>query len=166
MAAGESFEQFYEMTRHRVVTVLYALSGNMADAQDAAQEAYSRAWLRWDTLASYDDPEAWVRTVGHRLVLNRFRKVRNGIRAYRRHGPPEAARPPSEDVVALVAALRQLPADQRMAIVLHHLVDLPVAEVATQTQTSVNTVKTRLARGRRALAAILGSPLQEEVSHA
>ena len=140
--------------------------GDLAEAQDAAQEAYVRAWQRWDRISSYDDPEAWVRTVGHRLLLNRWRKIRNGLTAYRRHGHAPAVAAPSENTVALVTALRRLPADQRQAIVLHHLADLSVAEIAAQTGTPTGTVKARLARGRKTLAALLDTTLPEEVSNA
>jgi RNA polymerase sigma-70 factor (ECF subfamily) len=58
----------------------------------------------------------------------------------------------SPDHVALVAALQRLPRDVRTTIVLHHIADLPVAEVARTLGCSVEAVKTRLVRGRRALA--------------
>jgi RNA polymerase sigma-70 factor (ECF subfamily) len=160
------FDEFYQATRHRLVTFLYAMSGDRADAQDAAQEAYVRAWQRWSTISAYDDPEAWLRTVGYRLCVNRWRKARNRMTAYRRHGAPPAAGPPGEDTVALVTALKRLPFPERQAITLHHLLDLPVAEVAAQTGEPVNTVKTRLARGRRALAGLLGDEPTEEYAHA
>jgi RNA polymerase sigma-70 factor (sigma-E family) len=164
--ADDGFEEFYKTTRHRVVTVLYALDGNLTEAQDAAQEAYVRAWQRWQQISGYRDPEAWVRTVGYRLLINRWRKVRNGFAAYRRHGPEPALGPPSENTVALVVALRRLPEEQRRAVVLHHLADLSVAEIAVQTDTPAGTVKARLARGRRALAGLLDTTLPEEVSNA
>ena len=113
MARDNDFEDFYQSTRHRVVTVLYALSGNMADAQDATQEAYARAWQQWSKVGGYASPEAWVRTVARRIQLNRWRKIRNGLRAHRRHGVEPAVEPPSENTTALVAALRQLPVEQR-----------------------------------------------------
>jgi len=160
------FELFYRDTRHRVVTFLYATGGDLGEAQDAAQEAYARAWQRWGRLASYGDPEAWVRTVGYRLLINHWRKVRNGLIAYRRHGLPAHADPPSDELLALVAALRRLPAEQRRAIVLFHLVDLSVGAIADQTGVPVNTVKSHLARGRRALAQELGSGFAEEVTNA
>ena len=58
-----------------------------------------------------------------------------------------------------MAALRRLPLAQREAIALHYLADLPVAEVASSLGVPVGTVKTRLSRGRAALAVLLsGSP--------
>lgn len=63
--------------------------------------------------------------------------------------------------MALVAALRQLPAPQRQAIVLHHLLDVPIAQIATETGVAAGTLKARLARGRTALATILATEAQE-----
>jgi len=57
--------------------------------------------------------------------------------------------------MALMAAMRRLPAAQREAIALHYLADLPINEVATATGVPVGTVKARLSRGRAALAVLL-----------
>jgi RNA polymerase sigma-70 factor (sigma-E family) len=166
VAGDDGFDDFYQGTRQRVVTFLYAMSGDRADAQDAAQEAYVRAWQRWSTISAYDDPEAWVRRVGYRLCLNRWRKATNRLAAYRRHGADPVTAPPSEDSVALVTALKRLPVPDREAVVLHHLLDLSVADVSAQTGVPVNTIKTRLVRGRRALASLLGRDLTGEHTHA
>jgi RNA polymerase sigma-70 factor (sigma-E family) len=155
VADHSGFDEFYNGTRHRLVTYLYAMTGDRAEAQDAAQEAYVRAWQRWSAVSAYDNPEAWLRTVAYRLCANHWRKAKNRIKAHVRHGVPADMPPPHPDTVALIAALKQLSAGERQAITLHHLMDLPVAEVAAQTGVPVNTVKTRLARGRRALAGML-----------
>jgi RNA polymerase sigma-70 factor, ECF subfamily len=70
--------------------------------------------------------------------------------------------------VALVQALGELPEAQRRAIVLHHMCDLPVAEVAAEVGAPVGTVKARLSRGRAALMSLLGEEpdLAEGASHA
>jgi RNA polymerase sigma-70 factor (ECF subfamily) len=162
----DSFDEFYRASQQRVGAFLYAMCGDRAEAQDAAQEAYARAWQRWTNVRDYDDPEAWVRTVGYRLLINRWRKARNRLSAHSRQGPGRDADPPGDDVVTLTAALRRLPVDQRNAIALHHLLDLSVADVARQTGVPENTVKARLARGRRALAALLGEDLTEEATRA
>jgi RNA polymerase sigma-70 factor (sigma-E family) len=166
LADDDGFEEFYRGTRQRVMTFLYAMCGDRAEAQDAAQEAYVRAWQRWSAIAGYDDPEAWVRTVGYRLCASRWRKARNVLVAHRRHGAGPPGEPPSEDTVALVRALRQLPAADREVVVLHHLLDLTVAEVAARTGVPTGTVKARLVRGRRRLAGLLGSDLTGEYTHA
>lgn len=166
MEEPASFDEFYRATRRRLVAFLYALSSDLADAHDVAQEAYTRAWQRWHTVGAYGDPEAWVRTVAYRLQLNRWRKARNRLVAYRRRGADPPVAPPSDDTLAVVRALRQLPSDQRLAIVLFHLLDLPVSEVADETGASISAVKARLARGRNNLSKLLDSRLPEEANHA
>src|ERR687893_804613 len=53
--------------------------------------------------------------------------------------------------------------DQRRAIVLHHLCDLSLADIAVETNVAVGTVKARLSRGRTALAALLRDEPEEQV---
>ena len=66
-----------------------------------------------------------------------------------------------------MAALDRLPADQRRALVLHHLCDLSVAQVATEVGAPVGTVKARLSRGRTALQHLLSAnEMDEGASHA
>jgi RNA polymerase sigma-70 factor (sigma-E family) len=160
------FDEFYRATWHRVITFLYAVSGDLSEAQDAAQEAYVRTWQRWSTVSRYDDPEAWVRTVGYRMTVDRWRKARNRVRAHRRHGEAAPVAPPSDDAVALAAALRDLPDRQRQVVALHHLLDLSVIDVAEQVGMSASTVKALLVRGRQALAEKLGTDFPTEVANA
>jgi RNA polymerase sigma-70 factor (sigma-E family) len=159
---AEGFDEFYRGTRQRLLTYLYAAGGDLTDAQDAAQEAYARAWQHWADVGRYGDPEAWVRTVGWRILANRWRKLRGQFVAYRRYGVAATTPAPTEDTAALVAALRRLPADQRLAIVLHHIAGVPVEQVAEQTGVPVGTVKARLSRGRRSLALLLATKTTED----
>jgi RNA polymerase sigma-70 factor (ECF subfamily) len=61
----------------------------------------------------------------------------------------------SPDLIDLRDALAALPLGQRQVIVLHHLVGLPVEEVACELRLATGTVKSRLARGRAAMASTL-----------
>jgi len=147
-----SFDAFYSSSVRRVIGQLYAMTGSRAEAEDCVQEAYARAWQRWDKVSDYGDPEAWVRTVAYRISISTWRKAVNMRAAHRRHGVPGDLRGISPDYVAIIAALRKISARQRQAIVLHHLVGLSVEEIATEIGAPVGTVKARLARGRQALA--------------
>jgi RNA polymerase sigma factor (sigma-70 family) len=99
-----------------------------------------------------EGPEAWVRRVALNLAAERARRLRRQTRALLRLGPPPQVPAASAEALALLEALRTLPMRQRQAIVLHHLVDLPVQEVARMLGVRPGTVKSLLARGRRALA--------------
>ena len=106
---------------------------------------------RWSTLRAYEDPEAWVRTVAYRVAVSSWRKTVNRFAAHRRHGVSAVPELGPEHVM-LVQAMRKLSADQRRALVLHHLVGLPVEDVAREMGVAVGTVKSRLSRGRQVLA--------------
>jgi RNA polymerase sigma-70 factor (ECF subfamily) len=164
MAGSDSadFDAFYIATVRRVVLYLYAACGDRSDAQDIAQEAFARAWQHWSRVAGYDDPEAWVRTVAWRLMINRWRGLRRRLAARARVGPPaEATGSPSPDRVAIIDALLRLPKPQRQVVALHYLLDMPVNEIAASTGTPAGTVKARLSRARTTLARLLDEHDQE-----
>ena len=85
----DGFDEFYRGSRQRLLGFVYVLTGDLAEAQDAVQEAYIRAWQRWSTVSGYDDPEAWVRVVASRIAVSRWRSLRSRARAYLRHGATE-----------------------------------------------------------------------------
>ena len=149
------FTAFYDDTWGGTVACAYAASGDLSAAEDLAQEAYVRAWARWSTIRDYDDPAGWVRRVATRLAVSRWRRSRVAQTFLSRSRPPEAVAGPSDTTVALVRALSQIPEAQRRAIVLHHLAGLSVGEIAALEHCPTGTVKTRLARGRGALASHL-----------
>jgi RNA polymerase sigma-70 factor (ECF subfamily) len=161
MSDAESFDRFYRDTHQRVLTFLYATSGNLAAAQDLTQEAYARAWQRWNRLCSYDDPESWVRTVGWRLAASRWRSARRWLAIRTRLDARGSVPGPSPDNLALLDALQRIPLKQREAVVLHHMYGMPVAEVAAATGVPAGTVKARLSRGRTALAALLNDTWED-----
>ncbi|MDZ5441958.1 SigE family RNA polymerase sigma factor [Micromonospora sp. 4G57] len=166
MSDVDGFDEFYRGSRQRLLGFVYVLTGNLAEAQDAVQEAYIRAWQRWSTVRDYDDPEAWLRVVASRIAVSRWRSLRSRARAYLRHGVEETSPAPSTDTLAVVEALRRLPEEQRTAIALYYLLGMPVAEVARETSAPVGTVKARLSRGRTALAGLLAVVDLEEAADA
>ena len=161
MADTEGFGEFYTATVGRLLGALFPVTGDLHEAEEVVQEAYARASVHWARLRDYDVPEAWVRRVAMNLAADRGRRLQRQARALRRAGPPPAVPPASVEALALADALRSLPVHQRQAIVLHHLVDLPLDEVSATLGVPTGTVKSWLARGRRTLAARLGDP--EEV---
>lgn len=156
-ADSNDFAGFYTASATRVVGYLYVVLGSVAEAEDAAQEAYTRAWLRWSQLRGYDDPEAWVRTVGFRVAMSSWHKAKNRLTAHRRSADGSGAAGThvpdmSPDRLVVVDALRRIPAEQRRALVLFHLLGLTVNEIADEIGVPSGTVKARLSRGRKALA--------------
>ncbi|HJQ06914.1 MAG TPA: SigE family RNA polymerase sigma factor [Nocardioides sp.] len=150
------FDELYAASFRRLTAQVYAMIGDADEAAECVQEAFARAWAHRRKLARSEYPEAWVRTTAYRLAVSRWRRRRTAQR------PPDRALGSSGTIpgidpshVALVAALRQLPAEQRQALVLHHIADLPVQQVAAEVGAPEGTIKARLSRGRTALAALL-----------
>ena len=74
--ADDGFTAFFQDAYPRVVGQLRLLTGDLASAEDAAQEAFVRAASRWRQLARYDQPEAWVRMTAFRLAIDLLRRAR------------------------------------------------------------------------------------------
>jgi RNA polymerase sigma-70 factor (ECF subfamily) len=160
----DSFAAFYTASYQRLLGQLFALTGDLAEAENLLQEAYARAFARWAQVRAYDYPEAWVRRVALNLAAMAARRLRRRAAALLRPDPPPAVPELSPELLDLHHALRALPLGQRQVIVLHHLVGLPVEEVARELRVPTGTVNSRLVRGRRALAQVLDTD-RPEVSH-
>jgi len=146
-----NFDDFYAAHFRGVAAQIYVSFGDMAEAQDIAQEAFVRALARWERICQFDDPVSWVRRVAWNLAIGRWRRVRTALnflkRAREQHVPE-----PNPDHLVLRAAMAKLPDSQRRAIVLYYLADMSVADVAHELGVPEGTVKSWLSRGREALA--------------
>lgn len=173
MEAEDSVRQAYEAHYRRLVTQVFGLVGDLAEAEDAVHEAFARVLASPRSFLAADDAELWLRVMALNIARTRYRRrwlfdrlVRSGRVAV----APVAVPGVSGDHVALIAALRRLPPPTREVVVLHHLADLSVAEVAATLGVPAGTVKARLSRGRTALARLLSDdepvPLTREVRHA
>ncbi|MEQ4303012.1 sigma-70 family RNA polymerase sigma factor [Plantactinospora sp. B6F1] len=165
MTDGDVISELYAGCFRRLVVQLYAVTGDLNEAQEAVQEAFTKALAAPRRFAQLDNPEAWLRRVAVNVARTRHRRRRLLGGLLHRIGPPPVVADRSPEHLALLAALRQLPRGQRHALALHYLVDLPVDEVAATLGVSVGTVKSRLSRGRHALAELLDdSPAKDSTS--
>lgn len=142
---------------HRTAT---AILHDEAAASDAVQETFVNAWRELPTLRQLDRFDAWLT----RSLVNRCRsQLRSRRRVQLRELSIEAADTPGPgsravafadrvvDLDAIRRAFDRLTADQRAVIVLHHLEQRPIAEIAPILGIAEGTVKWRLHEARRAL---------------
>jgi RNA polymerase sigma-70 factor (ECF subfamily) len=150
---GETaFEQLYRSCYAGLVGQLFLITVDRTEAEEAVQEAFARLWVKWRDLQDYDNHEAWVRHVAVNVAISRWRRHARSVPL---HEAGDLAARPDMGRGDLVVALRALPAKQRQALVLHHVVGLSVAEVAAEMSARTGTVKSWLSRGRAALERLL-----------
>jgi RNA polymerase sigma-70 factor, ECF subfamily len=143
-----AFEALYEEEFRAVFRAAYLLSGDRELAEDAAQEAFARALERWRRLKGEPWAGGWVMTTALNVVR----------RSLRRRGEPGNLESPEpgnqtlDEAIDLWRGVRDLPRRQREAVVLHHVLDLPVADCGRIMRCSAGSVKRHLSRARAALA--------------
>ena len=158
-------EPAYRLLTRRHLPAMLGLArrilGNTADAEDVAQEAMLRVWThapRWQPLAAF---RTWLTRVVVNLCLDRKRRApwvgleAAGEIADPAPGAAEKAEH-SERERLLAAAVAELPARQRTAIVLTYSEGMSNAQVADILDTSVSAIETLLVRGKQNLRARLG----------
>src|SRR5690349_13100537 len=72
-SAGRRFDEFFAAEYPRLLRMLSAAD---ASAEDALQEAFTKAALSWPRIGTYDDPAGWVRLVAVRRMLDERRSSR------------------------------------------------------------------------------------------
>ena len=140
------WRELYEREYPRLVRALLAIGGNADAAEDAAQEAFIKAFRHG--LSRIEKPPAWLLTVGSRQLFRDRRRVR------REEALPEVEPPgggtPFETAVAdraeLLAALRKLPERQRAVVVARFYYDLSYAEIARAFDITSGTVGATLSQ--------------------
>jgi len=156
--------EFDELFRHEYPLVVGSLSlvlGDRSAAEDVAQDAFAQLLLHWRKVSRYERPGAWVRRVALRMALRWRTRRAAETQALRLVDAPAARPAPDPD---LLRALRELPAIQRAAVVLHYLEDRSVAEVADLLGCAEGTAKTHLHRARRRLSALLRDGEESDVT--
>lgn len=127
----------------RLVGALGLFCGDRDAAEDLAQEALARLWRRWFTNDRPDHPLAWCYRVGVNLARSAARRRRIEARVLRRvHAATRQAAEPDlvPEVLAVRAALLDLPSRQRQVIVLRHYLGLSVREAAQAMECAPGTV--------------------------
>lgn len=160
---GVALREVFDASYRKLVVQLYAITSDYDEAEDLVQEAFVRAVATGRRFLRVDNKEAWLRTTAVNAHRSRWRKRRNGRRAQDRMPRP---RDPAalEEHVEIITALRALPEAQRQAIALYYLADLSVGAIAAELDVPEGTVKSRLSRGREALAISLDHA-EEGVGH-
>jgi RNA polymerase sigma-70 factor (ECF subfamily) len=162
----EAFARLVEAYQVPVYNLCFRILGDAAEAEDASQETFLRAYRN---LASYDPQRklsSWMLSIASHHCIDRLRRRRlvslpledlSPSEDPRDPGPgPEARLADSERQLAVRSLLGRLAPQDRAAIVLRYWYDLPVEEIADTLGLTVSAVKSRLHRARRTMAEAWG----------
>jgi RNA polymerase sigma-70 factor, ECF subfamily len=151
----------------RLVGAVSLVTGDLASAEDAVQEAIVRAWERTERGDQIEALDRWVAAVALNLSRSRLRRLRVERLARPRLAASSQLEGLSGERIDVVHALAALPRRQREVAVLRYYLDLSTAEIATEMRTSEGTVKSQLSKARAHLADALElHEDDEENSHA
>lgn len=151
-----------------VYSTAYRLLANNAEAEDVAQEVFLRAFDHYDDLRMSVTAGGWLKTVTRNLCINHLQRYRARWRFFSELAPEGSERDerpwdvPVEDTTVqdasavdrrdlLERVLEQLPASQRVPLVLYHFEDLSYEEIAARLKISLSKLKTDIHRGRETL---------------
>ena len=177
------FTTFMRDYQDMVFSTAARITGNATQAEDIAQEVFLKAFQHFDMLSASPTAGGWLKTVATNLSLNHLTRYRNRWRFFselRRDDAGDASDAPEIDFAAPDAffsamdaderralverALAELPAHQRVPLVLYHFEAMPYDEIAQKLGVSLAKIKTDILRARAALAKILlraGGPAAE-----
>lgn len=141
------FEDFYQQSLDEVFRTLCVVLRDGDLAQEALDEAMTRAFERWTTVRTYQNPKGWVYRVASNWAKARLRKRRREVLA---DPEPRSWLDPIPDP-DLDAALARLSLHHREVVVLRFLFDLTQDQIAGLLDIPVGTVKSRLHRALEAL---------------
>ena len=161
---------FGEFVRRHTATVhrWMARAVGVEDADDLTQEVFVKAYRGLPRFREEAPPRAWLASIADNAVKNRYRargRLRRIFTSAADAAPglePEApARSPEENARAgearryVAEALKLLPGEFRMPVVLRDLEEWSYEEIATSLELPIGTVKSRISRGRGQLKALL-----------
>lgn len=174
----DALSSLYDRFSATLFSIGCRLLGNESEAEDLLQEVFLKIW---DKAQKYDaqlgSPTAWLITLTRNAAHDRLRSSQRRHRlvdalttesvagAQVLEAPPDEGLLSRETVMAVRAALVQLPVDQRQAIEFAFIGGLTQTEIAAQLGEPLGTIKARIRRGMLALRDLLPPELQNAVAY-
>ena len=159
-----AFGRLIEAYQGPVYNLAYRMLGNRGEAEEAAQEAFIRAFTKLDSYDPRRKFSTWMLSITSNYCIDLLRKRRALLLSLDQPLPPhpalmsdradgpEAQAVDSEREEMVQSLLETLPEDYRQAVVLFYWYDLSYQEIAEVMDTTVSAIKSRLFRARRQLA--------------
>jgi len=146
-----SFEAFFEAETETLFRRLCLVTGDRAEAEEIAQDAFLKVWERWDRVAEVDDKVGYLYRVAMNVFRNRYRRSKLALRKTRdpEFGSDEFGA--AEVRSGVSRGLAKLTSRQRAAIVLVDLLGYGSEEAGRMLGIRAGTVRTLVIRARKTL---------------
>lgn len=161
-----AFGRLIEAYQRPVYNLAYRMLNNPGEAEEAAQEAFIRAYTRLHTYNPTHKFSTWMLSITSNYCIDLIRKRRALLLSIDEPLPPhpalmsdgqkgpEAQMEINEQQEMVQSLLQELPEDYREAVVLRYWHEMSYEEIAEMMDTSVSAIKSRLFRARRQLAEV------------
>jgi len=161
---GNAFQTLVELHQSRVYRLGLRMLGNEEEAQDATQDAFVKAYTHLQSYRSEWRFKTWIMSIASNLCIDRLRRRKIEPMSFSDQAEdaevefvsnelqPDVVAVRNERRAAIHAMLQQLPAEDRSMVVMFYWGDMSYDEIAIATHSTVNAVKSRLFRARKALA--------------
>ncbi|HLQ77073.1 MAG TPA: sigma-70 family RNA polymerase sigma factor [Terriglobia bacterium] len=158
---SDAFELLLSRYRNKMIRLAYSMLGDLALAEDTAQDAGVRIWRALPAYRGESSISTWVYAITRNTSLSALASMkRRSTRVPRSSDDPELRRiteniPVQEEHSGpdLSGVLQQLPDNHRQAVMLFYMEDKSYGEVAAMMDLPIGTVRTYLHRAKKALAA-------------
>lgn len=145
------FDEWYRREHPRLSTSLVVITADPVLAGDVADEAFARAYERWERVGRMTSPGGWTYRTALNVLRRHHRRLGLEARLLRRGSVSDHAAPPDWSA-EVWEALLALPRRERTALALRFVADLPSVEVAAVMGVTAGTVGSMLASARERLA--------------
>ncbi len=159
----DAFAELVNTYQNAVYNLCYRMLGERTEAEDAAQEAFIRAYMnleRYDPARSF---KTWLLSIASNHCIDRLRRRRlqwlsldeplpSSIMLSSNEPDPEEATIRDQRSQAMQALLNELSTEYRAAVILRYWYDYSYVEIADILDTTESAIKSRLFRARQALA--------------
>ena len=158
----QGFEELFLAQFRSVARTVRFVVNDARVAEEITQDAFVQLYRHWGKVADYDRPDLWVRRVAIRQAQRERHRIWQRPVLELRSVDPGTLVSPAEPHNDVLAAVRDLPPQQRAVVVLFYFEDRPMPEIAEIVGCSVSTGWSHLHNARKRLASVLGEEVTDD----
>jgi RNA polymerase sigma-70 factor (ECF subfamily) len=149
-----AFGELVKLYESPILRYLYRLTGDIDQASDLTQDTFLKAYINLNSIRSESSFKPWLYRIATRTAHSYWRRARlkifisfDGSKSHDRRVIEDTTKN-TEEQIAVLNALREVPPNQRECLVLHFVEGFKYKEIAVTLRISEDAVRKRIARGK------------------